>query len=125
ARTLMTIGARQPDLPSGGADWRSIHAYALGDLHARLGEPRAAITAFAALDTAKGRVQHAGLLVRSYAERGALYQQVGERDKAIEYYERFIAAWRDADPKLRPMVDRARDAVQAIRTGARPTLPGR
>jgi len=64
-------------------------------------------------------------VVRSYAERGALYQQLGEREKAIEYYERFIASWRDADPKLRPAVERARAAVQAIRTGARPVTPGR
>jgi hypothetical protein len=63
--------------------------------------------------------------VRSFAERGALYQQLGERDKAIEYYERFIAAWEKADPKLQPLVERARQAVQAIRSGARPVAPAR
>ena len=63
------------------------------------------------------------LAVRALAELGALHHQLGERDRAIEYYERFIAAWRDADPRLQPMVEQARDAVQTIRTGGAPARP--
>ena len=125
ARMRVDYDTRHPDTAEPTGEWRSVHAYAWGDLLGRLGEPRAAITAFATLDTARRRAHHVGLVVRSYAERGALYQQLGEREKAIEYYERFIASWRDADPKLRPAVERARAAVQAIRTGARPVTPGR
>ena len=100
-----------------------VRAYAWGDLLSRLNEPRLAIAAFARIDSAGERIQHPGLAVRALAELGALHQQLGERDRAIEYYERFIAAWRDADPRLQPMVEQARDAVQAIRTGAPAARP--
>jgi tetratricopeptide (TPR) repeat protein len=90
-------------------------SYAWGDLLARLGEARLALEAYARLDTAELRVQHPGYLVRSWAERGALHQQLGEATQAIEQYERFIEAWKDADPELQPLVDRARQAVAALR----------
>jgi tetratricopeptide (TPR) repeat protein len=35
---------------------------------------------------------------------GELYEQRGERDKATEYYRRFVALWQEADPELRPAV---------------------
>jgi tetratricopeptide (TPR) repeat protein len=100
-----------------------IRSYAWGDLLSRLKEPKLAIEAFARLDSAAERNQRPGLVVRSLAERGALHQQLGERERAIEYYERFIAAWRDGDPKLQPIVESAREAGQAIRSGSAVTRP--
>jgi serine/threonine-protein kinase len=100
-----------------------IRAFAWGDLLARLGEPRLAIESFARLDSSAQRIQHAGYLVRSWAERGALYQAVGDRARASEYYEKFITAWERADTTLQPMVDRARDAVASLRGDARPVQP--
>ena len=35
---------------------------------------------------------------------GALYEEMGERDKAVEYYSRFVELWKDADPELQPVV---------------------
>jgi tetratricopeptide (TPR) repeat protein len=100
-----------------------VRSYGWGDLLGRMNEPRLAIDAFARIDSTSERAQRPGLAIRSLAERGALYQQLGERERAIEYYERFIAAWRAADPKLQPMVERAREAVQAIRTGGAAVRP--
>jgi tetratricopeptide (TPR) repeat protein len=37
-----------------------------------------------------------------------LYQRLGERDKAQDYYSRFIELWQDCDPELRPQVAEAR-----------------
>jgi tetratricopeptide (TPR) repeat protein len=100
-----------------------IRAFAWGDLLARLGERRLAIEAFARLDSSDQRILHAGYLVRSWAERGALYQALGDAPRAIEHYEKFVAAWERADTTLQPMVDRARDAVASLRRDGRPVQP--
>ena len=92
-----------------------VRAFAWGDLLARLSEPRLAIDAYARLDTLGDRIQHPGFVVRSWAERGALYQQLGETQEAIRYYERFIDAWQHADAELQPFVQRARAAVAALK----------
>jgi hypothetical protein len=55
------------------------------------------------------------VLVRAWAELGALYQQLGEGDRAIEMYERFIAAWENGDAEVQPLVDRARAEVATLR----------
>jgi hypothetical protein len=102
-----------------------MRAYAWADLLSRLGDDRAALEAYARLDSASERIEHPGYLARSYAERGAILQRLGERERAIEYYERFIDAWRHADPDLQPLVDRARSAVDALRRGAQPVTPRR
>jgi len=62
--------------------------------------------------------------VRSFAERGALYQRLGDPEKAAEFYRKFIDAWKDADPGLQPMVDRARAALEALPNAA-PVTPKR
>jgi tetratricopeptide (TPR) repeat protein len=54
-------------------------------------------------------------LIQSWAERGALYQQLGQRDAAIEMYEKLIDAWRDGDQHVQPSVERARQAVRVLR----------
>jgi hypothetical protein len=114
---------RQPADAEFSGDQGVIRAFAWGDLLARLGEPRLALEAYGRLDSADQRVQHPGFVVRSWAERGSLYQRLGETARAIENYERFIEAWEDSDPELQPLVDRARGAVAALRGELRE--PGR
>jgi tetratricopeptide (TPR) repeat protein len=117
ARARMRVDRhyRQPADVEFAGEQGIVRSYAWGDLLARLGEARQALEAYARLDSADQRVQHPGYLVRSWAERGALHQQLGQAPEAIELYERFIEAWKDADPELQPLVDRARSAVAAIR----------
>jgi tetratricopeptide (TPR) repeat protein len=43
-----------------------------------------------------------------HRQRAELYEGVGDRAKAIEYYRRFIALWGSCDPALKPRVDAAR-----------------
>jgi hypothetical protein len=100
-----------------------IRAFAWGDLLSRLGESRLAIDAYTRLDSSDARIQHGGFLVRSWAERGALHQRLGEKEKAVEFYERFIAAWEGADASLQPLVERAREAVRSLNGGVRPVRP--
>lgn len=91
-----------------------VRAFAWGDLLGRLGLSREAIGAYARMDSVEERLLHPGLVVRSWAERGALHQQLGERTEAVRDYERFIDAWQHADPELQPSVDRARATVAAL-----------
>ncbi|HEX9705397.1 MAG TPA: serine/threonine-protein kinase [Gemmatimonadales bacterium] len=100
-----------------------IRVFAWGDLLARLREAGLALEAYARLDSLEDAIQHPGFVVRSWAERGALHQQLGEKAEAIRQYERFIEAWQDADPELQPFVERAREAVAALRGEARPPTP--
>jgi tetratricopeptide (TPR) repeat protein len=45
---------------------------------------------------------------------GQLYEQMGKPEKAAAAYERFIAAWEDADPELQPRVEKARQRLDAL-----------
>jgi class 3 adenylate cyclase/tetratricopeptide (TPR) repeat protein/TolB-like protein len=46
--------------------------------------------------------------------RGDLHSQLGEPEKAREAYERFLTAWRDAEPKMAPEVARVRQALAGM-----------
>ncbi len=94
--------------PGGG------RSFAWGDLLVRLGEPAEAIDVYGRLDSTRARIANPFLQVRSWAERGALYQQLGDRDEAIEMYRLFIDAWSGGDDIVQPQVERARSAVAAL-----------
>jgi tetratricopeptide (TPR) repeat protein len=51
----------------------------------------------------------------SYQRRAVLYQRLGERERAVSFYERFIALRQDADPTLQPAVARARHQLDSLR----------
>ena len=82
---------------------------------AEMGDLRGALAAYARLDSADFDFDGAAEIVRSWPERAALHQQLGETRQAIELYDRFINAWQNASPHLQPLVDRARAAVAALR----------
>jgi len=44
-----------------------------------------------------------------------LYEEIGERDKAIEAHGWVVLAWSDADPELQPDVARSRQAIARLR----------
>jgi tetratricopeptide (TPR) repeat protein len=43
-------------------------------------------------------------IAQTYRRLGQLYEGRGEREKAVEYYDRFVNLWSDADPELQPVV---------------------
>ena len=51
--------------------------------------------------------------------RGEIYEHLGERQKALDHYRRFVSLWRDCDPALRSRVDEAQAAIARLerRTG--------
>ncbi|UCD23182.1 MAG: hypothetical protein JSW51_08975, partial [Gemmatimonadota bacterium] len=91
----------------------SVRRFAWADLLARLGDFDQAVDAYAQFDSIPP-ASWPGLHVRSWADRGALYQELDDRESAIEMYERFIAAWENGDETVQPLVDRARAAVAAL-----------
>jgi tetratricopeptide (TPR) repeat protein len=48
---------------------------------------------------------------------GELHEAKGNRVKAIEYYERFAALWKHADPELQPRVAAVRRRIEALQAG--------
>jgi tetratricopeptide (TPR) repeat protein len=117
ARTLLAEHFPKATIES-AADF--IEMYAWAGLLARLGDTDRALAAYQQLDGARfsfGLDGHEDplLLIQSWAERGALYQQLGQRDEAIEMYEKLIDAWQDGDEHVQPSVERARRAVQVLR----------
>jgi tetratricopeptide (TPR) repeat protein len=45
---------------------------------------------------------------------GELYEERGDREKAAEYYSRFVDLWADADPELQPLVEDIRGRVARL-----------
>lgn len=56
----------------------------------------------------------------SHYELAKIYDALGQREKARAEYEVFLAAWKDADPELQPIVLEARKALPG--TNARTSL---
>ena len=53
-------------------------------------------------------------LAWTYQRLGELYEQRGERGKALEYYSEFVELWKDADPELQPLVEDARARIARL-----------
>jgi len=45
---------------------------------------------------------------------GMIYEELGEIEKARDSYEKFLVAWQDAEPALRPRVERARQRLAGV-----------
>jgi tetratricopeptide (TPR) repeat protein len=61
------------------------------------------------------------LYARTFAARGRLYEELGQRDKAIENYQRFVDLWADADAALQPQVAAARASIAQLRDASSAT----
>jgi tetratricopeptide (TPR) repeat protein len=51
---------------------------------------------------------------RSYQRLGELYEARGDRDKAVEWYGRFVDLWSGADPELQPVVRDVQGRIQRL-----------
>jgi len=50
-------------------------------------------------------------LAPMHLQRAQIYERLGEREKAVEHYRRFLVLWRDCDPELRPVLERAKSEL--------------
>ncbi|MHC4108353.1 MAG: protein kinase domain-containing protein, partial [Planctomycetota bacterium] len=53
-------------------------------------------------------------LALHYERLGTLYEDRGERDKAIYYYNELVELWKNADPELQPRVEDARRRIAEL-----------
>jgi tetratricopeptide (TPR) repeat protein len=53
-------------------------------------------------------------LAPAQLEAAALYERAGDRAHALAAYRTFVELWRNADPELRPAVDRAQGRIAAL-----------
>ena len=85
-------------------DWE-MPLFWLGQIHLERGEPAKAVPYFQALELDPAWRYHLGVA----------WEEAGEFEKANESYAFVVTHWADADPALRPFVERARQGM--IRTG--------
>ena len=114
ARAILNAQYHGSDFVELQGDAGTVRLFAWANLMARMGDFGQALDAYARFDTDVRPGAWPGLHVRSWAERGALYQELGDRERAIEMYQKFIAAWQNGDETVQPLVDRARAAVDAL-----------
>ena len=46
------------------------------------------------------RMNYGDVYAKSFYMLGKIYEQQGERAKAIEHYKKFLELWKDADPGI-------------------------
>jgi tetratricopeptide (TPR) repeat protein len=52
-----------------------------------------------------GRFLYGDIFAKSFYMLGKIYEQKGQKEKAIENYTKFLDLWKDADPGLRELED--------------------
>jgi tetratricopeptide (TPR) repeat protein len=108
----------------------SIRVLTQADVRARLGDVRGALQTYEALTPSNFSVglaePGAALYVRSLLRRGALYEQVGDRDAAMRSYAEFVRWWSGADAALQGEVREAQAALTRLRDQVpRREVPGK
>jgi hypothetical protein len=96
---------------------------------AAVGQKRAAVAVLETLDPARFNVLENdprwAMYSRSLLERGALYEQLGDKARAAAAYQAYVDLMRDADPTLQPQVQLARARLHALRDAPAATLTPR
>ena len=114
------------ELPQDPKTWNKENtavAYSLADLLASMGQAREALDAYARIDSVDFTWE-ANFLVRSWAERAAIHQALGEIREAIGLYQQVLDVLRHADEPAQPFVRRIEAALAAVK-GETGTVEGR
>ena len=85
-------------------------------LLARLGRPREALPWYASF--AQNSLYDLIYLGPSHLECGRIHADLGETDRAIDYYGKFLALWSEADPEMRGRVEEAKRRIAGLRGGS-------
>ncbi|MBI4513039.1 MAG: hypothetical protein HY702_02925 [Gemmatimonadetes bacterium] len=57
---------------------------------------------------------HGPILPLAHERLGELYEQAGDRERAVYHYGKFVSLWERADPELQPRVAAARRALARL-----------
>jgi len=99
--------------------------YQLGRSYEMIGEADSALAVYERAVRTPGlfRATEESLTLGPTYERLAhLYEQREESGNAIEYYNRFIELWKDADPELQPRVQDARERLASLVAEPQPAM---
>jgi tetratricopeptide (TPR) repeat protein len=110
AVAAFTRGRTAGDCPACGA-WEEGVAYE------RANQPDSAIAAYErAVGPGSGWkiLANAWGLAPSLKRLGELYEERGDKAKALDYYTRFVTLWKDADPVLQPTVREVRGRMAKL-----------
>ena len=89
----------------------------LGEAYEAAGEPDSALAVYeraANADELYGMYQWGDVMAPTYKRVGELYEERNDRDKAVEYYNRFVELWQDADEELQPQVRDVRARIARL-----------
>jgi tetratricopeptide (TPR) repeat protein len=117
-RDALVTFRRLRELPVPGTEGGPLEESSrLAEAYDRLGETDSALASYERFATTPflsfgGR--RPLLLAPTYRRLGELYEQRGDRDKAAEFYGKFIELWKDADPELQPMVQEVKPRMARL-----------
>ena len=110
AVAAFTRGRTAPNCPDCGG-WEE------GVAHERANQPDSAIAAYQRAigpGPAWKTLANAWGLAPSLKRLGELYEERGDRARALDYYTRFVTLWKDADPVLQPTVREVRGRMAKL-----------
>ena len=61
--------------------------------------------------------QDALYLAATYQRLGELYEEKGDRKRAVQSYEKLLDLWKNADPELQPIVKDVKQRVERLNAG--------
>jgi tetratricopeptide (TPR) repeat protein len=102
--------------------------FAQAEIFARLGNFRRSIAIYESiqredLGLAFGSDPRWPLYARSFLARGQLYEQLGDRPRAVAAYEEFLEIWKEAAPELRDQLRVAREGIIRLRDAPAQSVP--
>jgi serine/threonine-protein kinase len=102
--------------------------FAQAEIFARLGELRRAAATYESIQRKDlgltfGTDPRWPLYARSFLERGQLYEQLGDRQRAVAAYEEFLRIWKDAAPELQGQVRQAKEGIIRLRDAPAQSVP--
>ena len=123
ARALLASGKGRPaEAIAGFREFREKNGgeltslFEIGDAFEKLGQKDSALASYTAFATRPdiGPAGRQYFLPQAYRRLGELYEGKGDKDRALDFYGKFTALWKDADPDLLPQVRDVKQRMAAL-----------
>ena len=98
--------------------------HGMGTAYRLANEPDSAIAVFeryVSTPRAGGLMQDVVWLPSVYVHLGELYEERGDRERAVDYYNRLVELWHDAEPELQPVIQDLRRRIASLVGEPRPS----
>ncbi|MCE9603016.1 MAG: protein kinase [Gemmatimonadetes bacterium] len=119
ARTIAATFPRADSVAKVRLGLAGLRTVLRAEIIAELGDPREAAAQYAAMHPSRFATAFVDpgftVYVRTFAARARLYEQIGERERAITAWEEFLRRWADGDATTETARREARSALQRLR----------